>query len=810
MNAIDSFRSALRAAGLDYAGPVLADGKLHRFRAGEDREPNSWYVLHDGPLMAAAFGCWKRGIKETWCERDVRFMPPREQQRVREQWQRADEQRKQDEAERQAEARTEAEGIQAQAAPASPAHAYLVAKGVKPLGDMREHDGRLVIPLRDASGTIHSLQFIGHAGEKRFLPGGKVAGTFYTISGPDTGPLVICEGYATGASIHEATGRAVVCAMNCGNLLAVAQSLGAKWPDREFIIAADNDQFTNGNPGLTKATEAAKAIGAKLAIPQFTDLTNRPTDFNDLQQIQGTAQVKTQIEAATRPKECGDTIISPPALPVVPRYSPPPLEILPTALRDFVKENADALGVDVAFIFLPLLSALAAAIGNTRVIRAKRGFIQPAILWTSIVARSGSKKSPALAAATRFFHERERDLLRANKRATEIFDRCRREWTDESKGGRGEEPKQPPRLTCLLDDLTLPVIATILSDNPRGALVTKDELAGWFGSFGQFSKGGAAADVSGWLSLFNGDSLMVDRKTNRESHRIFNPRLSITGCIPPAVLTGALTADFFQRGLPARMMFAAPPPLPNTWTDKEVSERIEIAANDTFKRLFALEPGVTELMQTPVEIAIGPDGLEVFKEFYNQVGQHAVESGEREEAAWAKLTGGALRLALVGHLSQGFDSVPVGGSVMESAVELALWFGHEAERIYHILNDPPENVVRRRLVEFIEQRRGKVSVKEITDNFRSLKNQTEKTEKLLNELVASGIGHWTPIVSGAKGGRPCRKFELVASAVSCPRPLNPGVSQECGGIADADTSDSAEFVLPNTNAGDIELVEEIV
>lgn len=310
MNAIDSLRSALRTAGLDYAGPIHADGKLHRLKAGEDREPNSWYVLHADPPMAAAFGCWKRGIKETWCERDVRFMPPREQQRVREQWQRADEQRKQDEAERHAEARAKADEIHAQSAPASPAHAYLVAKGVKPHGDMREHDGRLALPLRDASGTLHSLQFIGHAGDKRFLSGGKVAGTFYTIPGPDTGPLVICEGYATGASINEATGHAVVCAMHCGNLLAVAQALRAKWPRREFIVATDNDQFTEGNPGLSNATEAANTIAAKLASPQFTDLTTKPTDFNDLQQLQGIAQVKTQIEAASHLKDSDENIIA--------------------------------------------------------------------------------------------------------------------------------------------------------------------------------------------------------------------------------------------------------------------------------------------------------------------------------------------------------------------------------------------------------------------------------------------------------------------------------------------------------------------
>src|SRR5205823_827934 len=89
-----------------------------------------------------------------------------------------------------------------------------------------------------------------------------------------------------------------VAAMHCGNLLAVAKAMRAKWPKREIILAADNDQWTNGNPGVSKSTEAAKAIGARLAIPQFADITSKPTDFNDLAALEGLATVKAQIDAA--------------------------------------------------------------------------------------------------------------------------------------------------------------------------------------------------------------------------------------------------------------------------------------------------------------------------------------------------------------------------------------------------------------------------------------------------------------------------------------------------------------------------------
>ena len=303
MNATESFRDAMRKAGLDYAGSIIADGKLHRFKSGEDREPNSWYVLHDGSPSAGAFGCWKRQLSETWCAKGDRECSTAERKAIRASWKRADQERKRAEAERHAEARAEAERILALSTPAGADHAYLVRKGIKPSDDMREHDGKLVIPLRDASGVLQSLQTIAADGTKRFLSGGRVSGCFHAIGDQSIGSLVICEGYATGATIHEATSHAVVCGMNCGNLLAVAQALRKQWPDRDIIIATDNDQFTEGNPGLTKATEAANTIGAKLVFPQFKDITTQPTDFNDLQKLEGTSSVQHQLGSSTQPTE---------------------------------------------------------------------------------------------------------------------------------------------------------------------------------------------------------------------------------------------------------------------------------------------------------------------------------------------------------------------------------------------------------------------------------------------------------------------------------------------------------------------------
>jgi putative DNA primase/helicase len=108
------------------------------------------------------------------------------------------------------------------AAPATGEHPYLKRKRIAPHGLRVDTDGRLIVPVRDRKGDIQSLQFITGDGVNRFLPGGHVAGNYYAIGSPGE-TLCVAEGFATAATIHEATGQAVAVAFNAGNLEAVAR-----------------------------------------------------------------------------------------------------------------------------------------------------------------------------------------------------------------------------------------------------------------------------------------------------------------------------------------------------------------------------------------------------------------------------------------------------------------------------------------------------------------------------------------------------------------------------------------------------------
>jgi len=291
------FLAAIEAAGLTPPDEIIADGTIHRFSSnGGVDDDAGWYVLHVNGAAAGVFGCWRTGRKWNWCGTTTNPMTQAERIAHQDRLQSLKALRDSEQAQRHAGAATAA-AIFFDAATPCTTHPYLTTKGVQAYG-IRQAGDRLLIPLCSPPGELHSLQTILPNGDKRFQAGGRVTGCFHAIHGP-AGVLIICEGYATGASLHEATGYAVAVAFNAGNLEMVALDLRSHYPDVKIVIAADDDYQTEGNPGMTKARSAAAAVGGYLAVPDFE--ANRPekaTDFNDLHQLSGLAAVKSCVDAA--------------------------------------------------------------------------------------------------------------------------------------------------------------------------------------------------------------------------------------------------------------------------------------------------------------------------------------------------------------------------------------------------------------------------------------------------------------------------------------------------------------------------------
>lgn len=260
----------------------IADGSIQRFHVPDDKAGtlNGWYVLYLDGIASGAFGSWKAGSAHTWCSREP--VDAREAEQVRQRIEQARRQRQAEQHQRQQSAAEYAQRLWRDARRADPEHPYLIRKGLRTHG-LRQRGDALLVPLV-RNGVLANLQRIYLDGSKRFLSGGIVTGCYSPLGVITPGaPLYVCEGWATGATIHADTGAAVACAMNAGNLGPAALALREKHPHASIIIAGDDDRQTEGNPGRMAANAAAVAVGGLVVFPLWPqDAPADLTDFNDL------------------------------------------------------------------------------------------------------------------------------------------------------------------------------------------------------------------------------------------------------------------------------------------------------------------------------------------------------------------------------------------------------------------------------------------------------------------------------------------------------------------------------------------------
>lgn len=308
------FQAAMLAAGIEYNGQIIADGQLHRVKVNGDSDPNGWYVLHGDGLPAGMFGCWKRGIRETWCAKSDTELTPGERAERDRRWKQQQAERKAEDRRRADAAAAKAQEILSAAQPATDDHPYLQRKGVKAYPGVmvgswpqRKIDNCLLLPLRRIDGSLSTVEAIfpseikirGGERDKDFLSGGAKTAAFLVIGDlAASDRILICEGYATGATLHKATGYAVAVAFDAGNLRSVAEAVKAAYPyPKQIVICGDNDRKTEGNPGRKAALAASKKAKVRVCLPAFAD-DEDGSDFNDLAVLHGLDRVFFEVESA--------------------------------------------------------------------------------------------------------------------------------------------------------------------------------------------------------------------------------------------------------------------------------------------------------------------------------------------------------------------------------------------------------------------------------------------------------------------------------------------------------------------------------
>jgi putative DNA primase/helicase len=343
---------------------IVADGKLHRIHADGDGKnvKDGWYILHADDRPAGKFGHngkYGYDVSFPWSMKVERAPMSAEEKRAYREKMEADRARRDaEEAARHAAAAALANRIWDAATPVEgDEHPYLKRKGIQSYGlrvgaweKVDQTTGEvsvisknaLLIPIWSRK-VIHSLQAIlpdakKLGRDKDYLSGANKHGYYYSIGKPleheGKQVILICEGYATGASLHAATGHAVIVAFDAPNLLPVAEGMRAAFPDATIIVAGDNDQWTTTpvkNPGVTRALEVRDAVGALVAIPHFDEslgVANEagkikgPNDFNDLAKIEGDDAVRAVIEKTLNPP----AVIEEPASDAIAADDVPPWE----------------------------------------------------------------------------------------------------------------------------------------------------------------------------------------------------------------------------------------------------------------------------------------------------------------------------------------------------------------------------------------------------------------------------------------------------------------------------------------------------
>ena len=350
--------------------------------------------------------------------------------------------------------------------------------------------------------------------EKTFRPVGR-CGDRWTIGGmPVPRPLYCLPDLAIADWVFITEGEKAADAARAIGLTATTSTHGSQSPDKtdwsplagkQCVILPDNDE-----PGGQYADTVA-AILAKLTPPPVVKVVELPN-------LPDQGDIVDWIDAhgdAAEPDELGQQVesLADEAEAIQPldrrahieRFQPFPTDALPKPIHGFVEAGAKAIGCDPSYLALPLLSALAAAIGDTRSLQLKRGWFALAIIWTAIVGESGTSKTPAFKVVIQPLRDRQRKALEVNAEAMTEYeadlahhDKALSAWKRDRNSNEPPpaKPDPPQAARFIVSDTTVEALAPLLLSNPRGVLLARDELAGWIGSFDKYSGGTGGASAA--------------------------------------------------------------------------------------------------------------------------------------------------------------------------------------------------------------------------------------------------------------------------------------------------------------------------
>jgi len=755
---------------------IICDGNLHRFSTSEDKgtSKSGWYVLYDdGCIAAGAYGDWRTGISEKWCSRSKDQVSPDTWMRYTELVQQAKAQADGERMRAQDAAAKSSLEIWEMAKPAPASNPYCLSKGINPFGARELADKTLLVPIRDEFGRLTSLQFITPDGIKRFKTDGKIKGCYHGFGGKPNSKILICEGFATGASLHEATGLPVAVAFNAGNLEAVTSVLRAKLgPEITIIICADNDKATElktgKNTGVLAATAAALSASAHFAVPKFQNEGDKFTDFNDLHISEGLNSVRALIE------KVNDDCVWPLPEKLIRSAAevPYPVDVLPEVIMNAVKEVQGFTKAPIAMVACSAMANLSlAAQAHYDVQRAEK-LTGPISLYFLVIAESGERKSTCDGIFSKAIREYENQQQLDAKLVVREFNAEKAIW-DATRSGLLEAIKheakskksdavvlrqlehdlvkheltelEVPRVPRLIySDFTPEALTYALGTRwPSGGVISS-EAGAVFGSHGM-GKDSQLRTLANLNQLWDATKLTFDRRG--ESYIVDGARLTMSLQVQESALL-----DFINRtgtlargtGFLARFLMAHPESTQGTRLFSEPPKEMPALSkfHQEINRILQVSVPINESggLDTAM-LSLSPEAKAAWIKFHDEIETALGVGGELQDIrdVASKIADNAARIAALFHIVDG----GLGGICMthfESASVIAAWHLNEALRFLGELTLPEELADAAKLDDWLlkyckENNVNKVSTR-IMSQFAPYKLRNKaKRDSALKELI---------------------------------------------------------------------------
>lgn len=636
----------------------------------------------------------------------------------------------------------------------------------------------LLIPVRDLAGRILALRIRRDQGEPKYVwlssanRGGAGPGAKVHVPLGITTPAAIVritEGELKSDVAMVWSDVPTFSLPGVGNwrpCVPLLKEIGAS----TVRLAFDQDSRRNEHVARALDNCAAGLIEAGFTV----ELETWPDEFKGIDDALNAGETVSIVPAAEARQAIADIVIQGTAGAVEPRvidhhdggeiykpvqgedqeWKPFPVGALPHIVAEFVHEISEAIQVDHVAVALPVLAAIAGSIGNARVIQLKRTWTEPAIIFGCLIADPSTRKTAALEWAMGPVKKWNSEKLRDHRLAMEQHEHDMEVWCamnskDSADGAVRSKPKAPVKRRAMVQDITVETLIRELQNNPRGLLVKRDELRGWFSSFGRYAKSGAGADESFWLEV-RGTSFDYDRKTgDQASIHIEHLTVSVIGTTQPETWKGLASQAMFDSGMVARILLAYPPKRLGTFHSADPDDGVLRLYDHLLRSLLELDWDRCQQPDwSPLPMVFTPQALGLWTTWCDE-GRRAQFRADGEVASLlGKLEAYCARFALCfaccDRVMGGSEDV-VEERHVAAAIVLADWFHYEVMRIYSSTRMGDAEAEAARVLQKVEDMGGSITPRELWSSNRvkwgagtSPRDRSQKARVALQMLVEDG------------------------------------------------------------------------